>query len=533
MAIEDPTKKKPASFSDIPRDGAVVVPTTGLMGAPTMPATAAPLPVMTANMAPQPTPAQAAMPAPAAPAAPAMGYPQPTYQPQGIPASTPAVAPLTGAAPPVGNPSQFLGTPGAGRGMTNPAAVAGPAQRDPMMEAVTAPFRAIGRGVAATYSNPANAGMGAPGQVDALGNVTVPPADSQGGLGSPAAPVSPMGVANAAPAAPGGTNPAVIPSTNQAAVRSVDNGAANAAAIARTPTVTAPVTAPVTPAAGVPTVQTDQQLANGLGRPNALGSMADTNAQIASLKANAIPGGTGATMGVIANTGPEAAQKMFDEANLRNVAARTTTTRKGTTVNEGELAAAMAPITARARMGEVAANTASAQSIAALRDTGDTARANIRETGDAARAALGDQRAQDQLALQRQEFGLRSTGAQLDNAAKQRLAAAQGEYSNAKTQAERDAAQEKIMVISGRQTPQDKYAVTTVGGGSAIDPVTQMPVAQPSRAVVINQRDGTTREVATTPATTAATAKPAPVEGSISNVNGKQAKWIGGKWVPL
>lgn len=481
MATEDELrKKKPNSFSDIPRDGAVVVPTTGLMGAPAMPASGAPLPMLSANLPAQPTPAQAAMPPPAAPVTPGMGYPQPTYQQQGIPTS-----------------------------FTPPAAAPAVAQRDPMMEAVTAPARALGAGIASVYSGAGKPPPATNATVDPVTgaiNIEPNPGVTPAAVVPAAAAAAPR-LGGVAPAAPGGVNPAVNPAT-QAQVRRLDATPANAAAIASAPVapVTAPVT-PVTPAAAV---------ANGLGRPN-LGTLEDTNTQIARIKANSTAG-PGPSATVIANTGPEAAQKMFDEAQVRNVAARTTTTRRGSTINEGEMAAAMAPVNARARMGEAAANIAGQQSIAALRDSGDTTRANIRESGDAARAALGDQRAQQHLDLQRQEFGLRATGAQLDNAGKERLAAAQAEYQNAKTDTERAAAQEKIQVLSGRAPQQDRFAASTVGGGTAVDPTTGLATAQPQRVIITNQRTGETREVGAGP--NAAPAVP-PGMKVVGTANGK------------
>lgn len=482
MATEDP-RKKPNSFSDIPQPGAVVVP-TGL-GAPVIaPASAAPLGMLTANMAPQPTPEQAA-----------------NLQPAriGMPAAV-------GAAPPVGNPAQFLNTPGAGRGMVTPAAAvpaAGPVQVDPMMEAIKTPFRAAARGVQALYA-PMPGGMGDPGAVDALGNVVVPPA-AAAGMGSAMAPsavsAAPSAVAPAAAAVPGSVNPAVTPSgATQAQVRAVDNRPANAAAIAAAPTAVT---------AAVPTAST------GLGRPN-LGTMEDANSQAAAIRANTVHGANAAA-GIIDGVGADARQKFFDEANLRNVAARTTTTRRGTTVNEGELAAAMAPINARARLGEATTAAQSAQTIAAMREAGETGRTTTREAGAQARAAVADTRAQQSLDLQRQEFGLRATGAQMDNASKARLEAAQNEFASAKTPEAKRAAQEKIQVLSGRGQA-DAFQAVTVGGGSAVDPVTGLAVAQPQRALVFNKATGETREVGGAPG--AAPKAPAGMK-VVGTANGK------------
>lgn len=163
-----------------------------------------------------------------------------------------------------------------------------------------------------------------------------------------------------------------MPSTDQAAVRRVDNSLAAQGA---------PIMAPVTPSGAVPTpppVTTPPVVApaagaapaNG-GRPFALGSPQDTAFQSANLRANGGAQGPGPSMSVI-DGGQDARQSFFDNANLRTAAARTNfSPRKGYTSDAGAIQAAAMPIQNRQRLAELSLKNAGDQSIAAMRDTTD------------------------------------------------------------------------------------------------------------------------------------------------------------------
>ena len=199
----------------------------------------------------------------------------------------------------------------------------------------------------------------------------------------------------------------------QAQVRRVDN------AIAAAPTAVPAASPAQTPAAvAAPSrvqMATPPAAAAASERPNPLGGAADTNAQLATLQASnaAVPQG-GAT--IIDNAASEADRRaQFNEqANLGNALARTSwSPRRGTQVNDAAVAAAMAPIDARARMSQIAA-----------KEAGDTQRAGIQERGADARARLADTRAQQALGMDQQRLALDSKKVTLDANRDDRAAAA-------------------------------------------------------------------------------------------------------------
>lgn len=154
---------------------------------------------------------------------------------------------------------------------------------------------------------------------------------------------------------------------DQGQVRKFDNGLAAAgaplAAAGGVPTPP-PVTQPpvVAPTATAP--------ANG-GRPFALGSPQDTAFQSANLRANGGAQGPGPSMSVI-DSGADARQSFFDNANLRTAAARTNfSPRKGYTANDSAIQAAAIPIQERAKLRELSLKNEGDRSIATMRDATD------------------------------------------------------------------------------------------------------------------------------------------------------------------
>lgn len=82
--------------------------------------------------------------------------------------------------------------------------------------------------------------------------------------------------------------------------------------------------------------------------------------------------------------------------------------------------------------------------------------------------------------VKRQAAGVELTAAQ-------RMAALQGEYLNAETDAARDAAAKKLNALSGKGAPQDEYMA--VGGGeTVVDPATGLVVKNPD--MLVNKRTG-------------------------------------------
>jgi hypothetical protein len=187
---------------------------------------------------------------------------------------------------------------------------------------------------------------------------------------------------------------------------------APAASLAPAP-APAPVAAPAVPApdlaAAVAPATPQAQLATlPAARPNPLGGLADTNAQLAALQASnaSIPQG-GATLIDGAAADADRRAQSNEQANLGNALARTSwSPRKGTQVNDAAVAAALTPIDARARMAQVTA-----------KEAGDTQRAVIQERG-------ADARARQALGVEQQRLALDGKKVTLDANRDDRAAAA-------------------------------------------------------------------------------------------------------------
>jgi len=129
---------------------------------------------------------------------------------------------------------------------------------------------------------------------------------------------------------------------------------------------------------------------------------------------------------------------------------------------------------------------------------------------------------QDRLGLETAKAGQDAKTATLDQKSKQQLMDAQQEYLNAGDDPVKlKAAERKLITLGGKQPQADQFAYAP--GGQIIDPTTGQLMTQPG--VIFNKATG--QQVGPQ-----AQAKPQIMEGSISNVNGKTAKYIGGKWVP-
>ncbi|MGJ7529181.1 hypothetical protein [Variovorax sp. GB1P17] len=196
--------------------------------------------------------------------------------------------------------------------------------------------------------------------------------------------------------------PAPVPA-EQAQVRSIDNAIG-----------AAPVTSPATAAA--PAVQEAPASYQGAGSVgfvsggvSAADRLSQLNRDIAFEKdkqtwrnpSDPTPGVT-----IIDNAASEADRRaQFNEqANLGNALARTSwSPRRGTQVNDAAVAAAMAPIDARARMAQLT-----------VKEAGDTQRAQLAERGTDARARMADVRQQQELGINKQRLALDTQKVALD-----------------------------------------------------------------------------------------------------------------------
>lgn len=348
------------------------------------------------------------------------------------------------------------------------------------------------------------------------------------GLGDPMGSTLPSEIANAGRAV---TPPAAVAPAVVAPV-----AAAPARVTAATPAVSSPAvlapqgsdaTQPVSASEGVLTpAVTDQP-----GARAGLGGIQDTQEQLARIQANNAAVTRGGLTEINGGFGDRNAA-FNDGAALRTAAAQGSwSPRRGYQGNEGAVQAALAPINARARLGEAQLGASTSLANTAAREAGDTARLGMREAGDTARAARTGAIDQQRLDLQRQDFGLRAEGARMDNATKARVEAVQNEIANAKTPEARRAGAEKLAALQGK-AQQDQFAAIEVGGGSVPDPTTGLAIAQPKSALIYNRATGQYEQVAGGGGGGAAAARPAIAEGSMSTSNGKPIKYVGGKWVP-
>ncbi|WP_027729959.1 hypothetical protein ABL850_15510 [Variovorax paradoxus] len=204
-----------------------------------------------------------------------------------------------------------------------------------------------------------------------------------------------------------------------AATAPVAAPAASPAAVAPAPAASAALSppAPVLPAVQAPRAQVQLSTLPASAPARApLGSLADTNAQLASIQASnaAVPQGGGAAIIDSAASEADRRAQFNEQANLGNALARTSwSPRRGTQANDAAVAAAMAPIDARARMAQVTA-----------KEAGDTQRATIQERGADARAKLADTRAQQALGVDQQRLALEGKKITLDANRDDRAAAA-------------------------------------------------------------------------------------------------------------
>lgn len=441
--------------------------------------------------------------------------------------------PITGMGQPVGVPAPLPILSATMAAPTNPPPVAAPAPA--IAPAAAAPVTGLGGGAAfGIYPPPSNQrstnandaalrrGVSATGPstfVPAIqptlpnrfNNLTDPRSLEYAGaaparMGQPVA-----GQATPPPAVPGAAAPAVagLPGAEGTQPTNASEGALSP--VAATPASVAAATTP------------------GSSATPDLGSLEDTQIRLGRIQASnaATPRGG---LAVIGNSAPDAAQAMFDGAALRTAGAQGSwSPRRGYQGNDDAVRAASIPVANRARMGEAQLNAQTQLATTEMREAGDTARLGMRTAADATRAAGADQRDLQRLELERAGFGLRAAGAALDNAGKARIEAVQNEIASAKTPEARRTATEKLAALTGK-TPQDQFAALELGGGSAVDPTTGVAVAQPKSAILYNRATGQYEQVG---APAAAAAKPAVAEGSISTVNGKSARYTGGKWVPL
>ena len=128
--------------------------------------------------------------------------------------------------------------------------------------------------------------------------------------------------------------------------------------------------------------------------------------------------------------------------------------------------------------------------------------------------------------LAQQKFGLESATAGIDNQLKsgqlqsaQQMQTAQQAVLNAKTPAERVSAEEKMRLLQGKNAAREL-------------PAPRMVVVPGAKDAMGNQGDSRLYDPDTKTWVEPPAPKAAMAEGSISTVNGKTAKYTGGKWVP-
>lgn len=299
-----------------------------------------------------------------------------------------------------------------------------------------------------------------------------------------------------------------------------------------TPVATATNPADVPAVPGTPEAAAQQQPAASDG----LGGTEDTRRRLAALEASNAQVAAGARgPAIIDNGNPNRNADFNDAAAMRTAAARTTTTRRGTTMDPAAQVYAD-QLLGRARERTAAEQSATQLAQTGLRETGENARAGLREQGASSRAAAANTIEQARLAGDQQRVAIaereqqnRDSTARYDNATRQRIEAVQQEIATAKTPEARRAAAEKLAALTGKAT-QDNFAALELGGGSTVDPTTGIAVPQPKSAIIYNKATGTYEQLG---GGAAAAPKAAIAEGTISTVNGKSARYTGGKWVPL
>lgn len=567
-----PPAGMPAQMGSAPRTG-YPQPSYEPQGIPAATAPAAPGPTMAARMGigtpvgyPQPTygqpanlPQQFTPPTPVTPAAVATAAPAATAEP-----ARPALSPPPAPAAPL-DPQAAADRATLGRGWDAVKDANNRAGAAILDVATMVPRGVLGAydssvirgaramGIPAAYTSPLLLPKGGdPGSLTPFYDEIRQRDAAAAGAQAQAKP-APAGIVSPAAAAtlPATTAALQLPATpavpaSRAQVQAMDNDPANAAALAAAQTAPALYeTQQRTPAATAVAAPAPEAVAPAgarLGQPvsDAERQLANIAASNRDLESRQRPGGP-SIIGPVDYANRNAA--FNDEAALRTAASQGSwSPRRGYAGNEGAVRAALAPIAARARLGEVAAHNASNETIAGqreageaaratLRDTGETTRAGIRESGEIARAMATDNIRRSEVDIHRGELGLRQQAAVYDNATKARIEAAQNAVTNATTPEARRLAAETLATLTGRVHPESFKAIT-VGGGSVTDPVTGVAVAQPQRALVLNTATGKYEEIggAAGGATKPAAAIP---EGAISTVNGKRARRVNGEWVPF
>jgi hypothetical protein len=148
-------------------------------------------------------------------------------------------------------------------------------------------------------------------------------------------------------------------------------------------------------------------------------------------------------------------------------------------------------------------------------------KAALQMFGDQASATTTRQAQQATNDIAKQELGIKQTAAGFTSRAAARVESLQAAYETAKPE-ERSAIAEQLRVLTGKDKTDQFMGIS---GGQQID-ANGVPYKTPDRVF-----DKTNRAFIEQGATQAA--KPAVQEGSVSEVNGKKAKFTSGKWVPF
>lgn len=117
---------------------------------------------------------------------------------------------------------------------------------------------------------------------------------------------------------------------------------------------------------------------------------------------------------------------------------------------------------------------------------GDITRRGLDITERGQQASERGQAARDKLA--QADYGLRAQKSALDNVASARLLAAQSAMANAKTDAERQAAEQTFRALQGKYAKEIPEQFAYAPGGQSIDPATGQLVTQPG--VIFNKATG-------------------------------------------
>lgn len=187
-------------------------------------------------------------------------------------------------------------------------------------------------------------------------------------------------------------------------------------------------------------------------REHPLGSRADTFGQLASMQASNAAGPQGGAV-LLDGAAAEADRRarFNEEANLRNAVNQGSwSPRKGFQGNDAAVAAAMAPIEARAKLAQTSAVQA-----------GELQRAQVQERGTDARARLSDARAATNTAIDQQRLGLEVQKTALDARREDRAVQA---AAPTLAQAQRKANLQAIVADPARSAEERSAAVQQIAG---------------------------------------------------------------------